>query len=244
MPDIFLQNPASQHGEVTTEVRCDFEPGLFYILGDPPPPPEAIVRNPANLHDRWGGFHRVNTEVVEEGPPEETRIRYRRSDAGPRPFMVSILATPGPADSYPRLFIDNRERVFIIYQEGPDLEANIMEVYSDSDGEDWSDPAMAIAGGTRPTAAVATSDSSILRAAHVAGTVTFTRQHVGDAVPSAPYQALDDTGAVIEIGEDTIGLCEAHETACGWTMSIIVAGETAVSDWRSWDDGETWERIV
>ena len=243
MPDVYLQNPASQHGEVTAEVRCDWETALFYTLTDFVPP-ETGARNPANLHTRWGEFYRVEAEVVEVGPPEELRIRCRRAEAGPRPWVSEVLATPGPNDTYPKIFIDNREAIRIIYQEGPDDAANVMEVESNDDGETWEDPVLAIAGGTRPNAAVATSDASILRCAHVGGTVTFTRQDAGDTVPGTPWQALDETGAVIEIEEDTIGLCEAHETACGWTMSIKVAGETAISDWVSYDDGETWERIV
>lgn len=204
-----------------------------------PTPPRS--RNPANWQDQWGGFHRVETEVVPDTEPAERRIRYHRADLTRPPFDTEVYATPGPNDDYARVFVEpGRERTWIIYEDG----TGAREVYSDDDGETWSSPAMAITGGSRPTATVG-SDGTIYRCAYVAGFVQFTRQNVGDPTPVLlPSVAIDETEAAIQVEQDTIGLAEAHEASAALTMSIVVLGEDEVSDWRSFDDGESWERIT
>jgi hypothetical protein len=243
MADVYLPNPASQHGEVTAEVLVQWDNTLSFTLTTVIPPAVG-ERNPANWLDPWGSFHRVNTEVTVTGPPEETQIRYRRADTNRPPFVVQELATPGPNDDYARVFVEpGRERTWIIYQDGDDAASDAREVYSDDDGETWSSPAMAIIGGSRPAAAVG-SDGTIYRCAYVGGFIQFTRQETGEPTP-VPLSsvAFDETEAPIEVEQDTIGLAESHEAVAALTMSIVVLGDTVVSDWVSYDDAESWERI-
>jgi hypothetical protein len=212
------------------------------VVGSRPVPAERLVSNPANWQDLWGGYHRVET-LLDPGPPAAAQIRYHRADTGWPPFVVQVLATPGPNDDYARVFVEpGRERAWIIYQDGDDTASDAREVYSDDDGATWSAPAMAIPGGSRPAAAVG-SDGTIYRCAYVGGLIQFTRQNPGDPTPVAlPVPAIDETETPIEVEQDTIGLAEAHDMSATLTMSIIVLGETEVSDWRSFDDGASWER--
>jgi hypothetical protein len=67
----------------------------------------------------------------------------------------------------------------------------------------------------------------------------------GDSSFGSEFALLDTAGANITVANETgfSNLAKAREAADRWVMSLLINGESAVSEWESSDTGTTWKRI-
>ncbi len=195
--------------------------------------------SPWNLGHPWGRYHRVQLR--------NGNVYYDRSDFGvPRPYAITnVQVTDSGRDTDPRLIEDYRGLVRIVYSRTNNEDgSDVWETVSSDDGATWGEAFMAIEGGRHPTIATDLRDGGIVRAAYVAGALQATYQAAGDPSPSAPFVLRDETGAALSVQDDTFHLQPAYEGPSRWVLVVMIAGDTAPSDWVSADEGQTWERIA
>ena len=123
-----------------------------------------------------------------------------------------------------------------------------------SDGDSWSTPVMAISGGTHP--AMASAEGRMLCAAvTTTGTAPSLTRHItavyrgpGDLNLGTPYtfklHALGGALTPMTVADDGFGLVFTDEGPGRMGLHVLIAGESATSDWWSADNGETWTRVI
>jgi len=99
---------------------------------------------------------------------------------------------------------------------------------------------MAISAGTKPL--VRSKEGIRLEGAKVGDNLTFNRFY-GNADTPETFSAKDDTGALLSAEDDTFGFDFGTSPQNDLTLSFVVKGETSVSEWVSYEDGETFKRV-
>lgn len=197
---------------------------------------------PWNLEHESGQYHAAAMHV-------DNGIVYWRSDfAVPLPWALSAnlrVVTTNALDANPRIAIDYRERITMVWERtnpiGPTIDS--WWAYSDDDGATWGGEAVAIAGGTHPTIATSPDGTTIL-AAYVTGTIQVMRRFAGDLAFSAAAVIKDAGGADITAEDEQFHLSHAYEGPARWLLHMRVHGETSTSHWESGDDCLSWTRVL
>ena len=160
---------------------------------------------------------------------------------------ISITAQTG--DESPSLAEDVRGILYCLFHR-PSQGAMLSR--SDSDGDSWNTPLMAIPGGAHP--AIRSLEGRIVCAAvTTTGTAPNLIHHItavyrgpGDATFSTlyPFQFIS-AGALtpLSVADDGFGIDFTDEGPGRMGLHVLMAGESATSDWWSADNGQTWTRI-
>ena len=153
-------------------------------------------------------------------------------------------------DNAPSLAEDARGLLYCLFNR-PTQGAMLSRSYDD--GDTWGTPALAISGGTHP--AIASSEGRTLCAAvTTTGTSPSFVRHItavyrgpGDRLFSNPYtfqyRAVGGGLTALSVADDSFGLVFTDEGAGRIGLHVLLATESATSDWWSADNGETWTRI-
>lgn len=192
--------------------------------------PELTGLNPWNLETEAGTYHTVWVE-------EET-LQYRASHLGDADFWLQTSVAEGVIHG-PRLIQDSEGTLRLLYGiETDEDQFDTMEVASWDGGQTWSEPAVAIADGTRPTIAMGL-DGTILRAALVGGAIVATEQAPGDEAPGAEFTFADESGP-LAFEDDSFHLQQEAGPLARWWLHGHLEGETDTADLWSLDGGRTW----
>lgn len=181
-----------------------------------------------NMHDRLGAYHRANVDAG--------KIQYKRSDTSTPPFVLEVDATAGPNDSQPRMAASGIERVELLFVRGSD----VLLTWSDDDGATWNDPMTLFAGGTHPANA-ATDVGTVIHAAYVSGHIQA-KEEIAPEQFSDPWTFVDNTGAVIEVDDDSFSFSLAKEGAARYVLVVSQVGDAA--EYESADDCRTWTVVT
>lgn len=212
-------------------------------------------KNPSNLEDEWGQYHRVwvvadainyvRADVVRPGPgktfDQQTKV------------TTPPTTTPPTVDSHPCIARDADGRLHLVFERsnpGPPAVHNVLLVTSDDDGKTWAEgvPLMPIPGGKKPRVRVG-KDGTILTAAVVGDAIRVTRQETGDPQPSAPYTVLKSWSGqtapgALQVEDDTFDFDQGHAGDAPWLLVCVKLGETSPTEFESWDDLHTTREVT
>ncbi len=155
------------------------------------------------------------------------------------PFAVDVAVTADTADRSPRMVRDGDNRIILTWLRF----ADVLEVFSDDDGETWSEPLTVFTGATQTTINVDEATGLVLRGALISNEVVVSRQYPGDAAPGVEIPATVYPGAPpLELDDAGFHFSMAHEGPARWVLTGVAGGE--VVNYASADDGATWELLA
>lgn len=187
--------------------------------------------SPSCLHDALGQYRRV---YVKGGA-----VYFRESPVStPSVLSAAVAVTAGTVDKRPTIGVNEHGRAFVLFERAGDAYL----CYSDDDGQTWSTPTVAIAGGTHPINRFGIDGSHVV-AAYVGGNIQATVQHPGDPTASPATTIVNDLGAALSVEDDSFGIDQGHAGDASWILSVRILGEGTVSEWHS-TDAITWTRVV
>jgi hypothetical protein len=189
----------------------------------------------------------------------EGNIRYFRSNSSlPIPnwavngvFVTGDAETEGE-DENPVVVRNWQDRLFILFDR-PDEEApetrNVLEVVSDDDGETWSEPTMAIPGGTRPFT-ITDRNGNQIEAAYVAGNIAARFRGLGETTWSDLFFFTDSAGDPLAVEDQPFSFDAAFDSPERFVLAVVIDGETSTSLWWSADEAAdsrtkmSWTRVT
>ena len=171
-------------------------------------------------------------------------IHYARADRSVPPFVFDVVLTAGPGDTHPKMAYDFRQTLWLLFQRASGSAFDSLQIGSTDDGFTWGMEAMAFSGGKYPTVASSSMTGTIIRAAWVSNQIQANRQEPGSNLPGSVYTFKDQTGSTIQAADDSFNLAAAFDAPSRWLLSIRLLGATEISDFQSWDDGETWALVT
>lgn len=162
-----------------------------------------------------------------------------------------IVFSDRAGDGSPRLAVDSREQLYLIFartiaQAGDIGPLGAWQKRSDDEGKTWYLEEIVIEGGKHP--AILGFSGGMIRAAVVpAGSgfqIKCRYQASGNPALGDVFTFSDGAGTPLSVQDDGFGLAKAVEGPDRLVLHVLMAGETASSDWFSADDGAHWQRIV
>lgn len=198
------------------------------------------------MEDDRGRYHRLS---VQDGD-----VWYHRSDwAVPRggwAVAVQVTDTEDCVRGSVAYWIQT-QRLEMIFQRFEAGANSIWTCYSDDEGASWSTPELLMADALFPYNATG-NDGSRFRVwfeydSGTSGPGTAHGQYRGpaDADWSTPFTFVDDAAADIPIADGGMAnIAHGKSPQSPWLFSPVVDGETDISDWVSYDNGASWERVT
>lgn len=188
-------------------------------------------RRPWNAHAPWGHYAEVWAS--------SGCVWFRWAPVGTPPFTHTICAADTGDATTPRLILDDRGTITLVYGSGGD----VYVARSWDDGETWEAGTMAFASGTWPTIALGL-DGSEVYAARVGGELQIRRRDgPGATALETAFVAVDDASADIQLADDSFHLSASPEGPRHWLLHCRISGETDTSTWHSEDDCESFTRF-
>lgn len=184
---------------------------------------------PANLATDWGWYLRASSE--------EGRVRVRRARWFVPPFDSTAWASEGLPDAYPELVREARGRTWVVWER---LGDGVYRVYSDDDGETWSEAEMLFGDGAqygRPAVDPQTGD--LFFAAYRDGSIVLRHQASGDAEPG-PESTVE--GFPADLPDDSFGLTVDYSPQRRLIFVVNVGEESEedeTQEYVSTDNGAT-----
>ena len=232
-PSPSWKNRAIDPGEAGPgEAECSSSIGTINVEFVSAPAAAAVAVD--CLHSPYGAYHVAGAE--------SGKIRHRRADLYLPPYTLSGFATAGTADATPALAVEPGNRLWLLWYDG----TTAKQSYSDDDGETWSTPTVAIAGGKHPRIVVS-RDGMILRAAYVSGAIKMTRQEPGEAAAGAEFTVQKTTSGVLSnlaVSDAAFGLSFAPDNPGRLLLHYLPSGSTTTADAYSTDDGSTFTVVT
>lgn len=189
-------------------------------------------KRPFNTHASWGHYAEVWAS--------SGCVWFRWAPVGSPPFSHTICAVDAGDAGHPRLAIDERGTLSIVYTTG----GAVNLIRSTDDGLTWEgSPTVAFASGTYPTIALGV-DGGILIGARVGGELQIRRRAPGDTALGTAFVAKDDAAVNIGLADDSFHFSAAPEGPGRWLLHCRYSGESTTSTWWSADDGATWKRFT
>lgn len=187
----------------------------------------------ANLHSPGGEFYRADLNAG---------VRSQRSAFSIPPFEATTAATSDPTDESPCLDWDYvRHRPAVMWSRG----GAVYEAVSNTDGDDWETPVVAFATGKYGRRRTDPASGLIIRAALITSgsskAITATLQARGETAPGTPFAFKNSAGTTMLFTDEPFDL--SWEPVGGVRRLILSAkasGATGITEWQSWDDGQTW----
>ena len=110
-------------------------------------------------------------------------------------------------------------------------------------GRTWSAPTMSIPDGTLCQITASQDRLILIRAAVVGGNIQATEEQSG--APQSPVFIFADASTPpvpLLVAGNGFGLSHGGSNDAPWLLHVVIQGETASSDWQSWDTCRTWKR--
>jgi hypothetical protein len=204
----------------------------------------ALERNPSNLETPWGSYHRV---FIRAGDVYHARSSSPTpaplAPGGKEAFESIVRVTSTHEEGDPRIGYDlgsGAERLWLLYTHTEGSATWVYEQFSDTDGEDWS-PAASV-GSMVKHPEHCFHEHLRYRVWWDGGTLFATEFAGNTALESFSLSAAAGGGA-LTLADDSYRISYGVEGAERPVLTCIIAGESAVSEWESWDDLRTWKRI-
>jgi hypothetical protein len=182
---------------------------------------------PWNAHAPWG--HYAETFVA------AGCVWFRWCPVGTPPFAHTVCAVVASDATSPRMILDDRGTVTLVYEDG----GAVYLTESWDDGLSWSTPMSAFASGTWPTIAIGT-DGSVMIGARVGGELQIRRRAPGDTAFGTAFVAQDDASADLDLADDSFHLSQAPTGPGHWLLHCRRDGASDSTTWFSTDDAETF----
>ena len=212
---------------------------------------EGITGEPFNLQDHAGRYHATGTN--------SDGIIYLRSDFGTNAALgwavTSQINNPGGKTLHnPRVIVDDRQEVRLVYSQhdtSGDTWDGVYQAVSHDDGETWEAGTLLIADGKHPTVAIGQDGAFQIAvvAAYVGpddgpGVITARVQGAGDADFGDPFNFKDDADTDLSVADDTFHIQQARDDQSRWMLHVRIDGDSSTSQWTSYDETATWQRVV
>lgn len=242
-----LTSKCLQNGSV---YRCEMLVGTFFLSAFEICDTGGVAANPFSLQDEHGRYH--ITGAGGDGS-------YKRSNFGTNKGVgwateSSLSAPAGRSLHDLRVIVDNRQTVWACYAQQVIADSSWDGVYyrtSNDDGATWEDAVLAISGGKHPTIAIGTDGTFdvVVIAAYVGpsggpGAITAKSRSAGDTDFGDPFNFKDTNGNDLAAEDDTFHIQQARDDQSRWMLHIVIHSEGASTQWTSFDECKTWEKVT
>jgi hypothetical protein len=209
------------------------------------------AREPANVHDPWGRFARVDAQAGVGLVYHRSRFGVPVNADGQYPgwdFEVVVDADHEDELQKPCLAVDHRRDTILL--DYTKLNGSTLQAYrchSDDGGRTWSDiiPGMGVIGRT-----AVNQYGDVCRAGFVPdsgdsgpGTIKTTYQAAGQQAEGPERTARDDQGNAIRVEDDGFDLSYSPDFGGRLLLSATPESEDDTVEWQSFDDGETFVKV-
>jgi hypothetical protein len=133
---------------------------------------------------------------------------------------------------------DGAERLWLLYTHTEGSATWVYEQFSDTDGDDWSAPQAVGSMVKHPEHCF--HEHLRYRIWYDGGSL-FATEFAGN-VALESFTLQGPSGA-LQVADDSYRISYGVEGAERPVLTCVAFGETAVSEWESWDDLRTWKRI-
>lgn len=225
--------------------------GVFTVTHDTTCSEDRGAGNPFCYEDKRGRYHTTSTK--------SGGIVYRRSNFGTPAGLgwdtiSNITPASGKALFDPRNIVDNRQTVRLVYAQqtiSGGAWDGVYVVDSNDDGKTWGTALLAIASGKHPTIEIGQDGAFdiVVMAAYTGtgggpGTITARVQAKGDTAFGAPFTFQDPSEVNLSVADDTFHIRQAKDGPSRWLLHVLIYGESSTSNWQSFDETMSWERVV
>lgn len=190
----------------------------------------------ALLETWWGELYKADTPGG--------NLCVKRSDFPFPPYAQTVNVLETGDVSKPSLARTWDERTHLLFCQGEDPDFDVKHTYSDGDGiaGSWSTPTVAFVGGTWNDQTTSPLTGAHLRVSYVDGVFLGQLELVGIVESFTLVDENEDPLAPAD--EDfSIEWVKTGDNSSHVLLSFTVDGEEGTSDWRSPDDGMSWERV-
>jgi hypothetical protein len=190
------------------------------------------------LHSYEGSYWRATIDT--DGLKVRTALRGGPKDGW---FTVALVSSNDQDREASLSWDPTTHRATLLWQR----DDGIYEAYSDSDGDQWSDPALSITDGMYPRIGHSLFGDGLIVAivddsGGGAGKLVAKYRAPGDTDWSTQFDLLDDAGDPFRPDSDFPGfdISASPDTDGRWSLALRRSGESTVSDWLSVNDGYNW----
>ena len=184
----------------------------------------------ATLHDKEGRYYRA--------VPESTGIQVYRAQFDVPPYVLVTAATSNGADNEPVLFLDERQRLHLMFSRSPD----VLETVSTDFSKHWSTPVTLFAGADNPRGRTHSRNKIRIRAAYRSGNLVG-RKEQPDGTLGTEFTFLDTAGGPLSVDDAPWDLSPSPiGPKAMWDLEVSQSGN--IHTWRSFDNCLHWELVT
>ena len=198
----------------------------------PPDPDPVGDEQPFNLRSHFGWYYRA---FISSGLPKVSRARAR-----PQPPFDQTSTVHGTATAArPVLAEDGRERLWCLWER----DTTVYAASSDDDAATWADPVSLFTGGKHPIVRQDPVSGALLAAAFVSPNIQTRIRYPGQS----DFQAaatLEEAAGAIAVEDEAFGMEWMGDGQGRVVFAARRSGETAITEFVSFDDGVTCEEVA
>lgn len=184
----------------------------------------------STLHDKEGRYYRAS--------PESSGIQVYRAQFDVPPFVLATAATADGSDCDPTLFLDERQRLHLIFHRDPD----VLETVSADFSKHWSTPVTLFTGASRPRGRTHPRNRLRIRAAYKSGHLVGRKEQPNGSL-GAEFTFLDTAGSPLAVDDASWDFSPSPVGPKAlWVLEVAQSGATHT--YRSQDNCLHWELIT